>query len=105
MEAARVAHLRGHEVTIYERSGELGGVFIAAAAPDFKEKDKMLIQWYIHQIEKLGIEVCLNTEMTSEKLGELDAEEIIIATGARTRSINTEGAERGNVMNAIEYCI
>ena len=52
MEAARVAALRGHSVTLYEKSGELGGVFIAAAAPSFKEKDKMLIAWYIRQLEK-----------------------------------------------------
>lgn len=103
MEAARVACLRGHEVTIYEKSGELGGVFIAAAAPDFKEKDKLLIQWYVHQIEKLGIKVCLNTKVTADKLGELDAEEIIIATGAKTRSLKAEGAERENVMDAVEY--
>ena len=46
MEVARVATLRGHKVTVYEKSGELGGVFIAAAAPEFKEKDKELIEWY-----------------------------------------------------------
>lgn len=43
MEVARVATLRGHKVTIYEKSNVLGGVFIAAAAPSFKEKDRDLI--------------------------------------------------------------
>lgn len=103
MEAARVASLRGHQVTIYEKSGELGGVFIAAAAPDFKEKDKMLIQWYIRQMEKQNIHICLNTKITPEKVSALDAEEIILATGANPRQLKVSGANRENVMNAVEY--
>lgn len=103
MEAARVARLRGHEVTVYEKSAELGGVFIAAAAPDFKEKDKMLIQWYIRQMQQLNVQICLNAEMTPEKLKELDADEIIIATGAKTRRLTVEGSDRENVMDAVEY--
>ena len=86
MEAARVAALRGHSVTLYEKSGELGGVFIAAAAPSFKEKDKMLIAWYIRQLEKLKVDIRLDSEITPENLSSLDADEIIIATGAKCRS-------------------
>ncbi|MDO4276475.1 MAG: FAD-dependent oxidoreductase [Eubacteriales bacterium] len=103
MEAARVAALRGHEVTIYEKSGELGGVFIAAAAPDFKEKDKMLIQWYIRQMETLKVKICLHTDMTPQMLSDLDAEEVIVATGASPRRLKVEGADSEKVMNAVEY--
>ena len=46
MEAAIVCAKRGHTVDLYEKTDHLGGVFIAAAAPSFKEKDKMLIAWY-----------------------------------------------------------
>ena len=53
MEFSRVAALRGHDVTIYDKGKELGGVFIVAAAPDFKEKDKELINWYRRQIAKM----------------------------------------------------
>ena len=42
---ARIAAIRGHEVTIYEKSDRLCGVFNAAAAPEFKEKDKEFIRW------------------------------------------------------------
>lgn len=103
MEAARVAALRGHSVTLYEKSGELGGVFIAAAAPSFKEKDKMLIAWYIRQLEKLKVDVRLDSEISPENLSSLDADEIIIATGAKCRSLRADGADRENVMNAVEY--
>ena len=62
MEFARIATLRGHDVTIYEKSNELGGVFIAAAAPKFKEKDKMLLKWYAKQMKDLNYYLNLNYE-------------------------------------------
>ncbi len=102
MEAARIATLRGHKVTLYEKSGELGGVFIAAAAPDFKEKDKQLLEWFKHQLDKLGIEVRLNTEVTPET--ELDADEVIIATGAEANRIPIPGAAE-YAMDATDYLL
>ena len=83
MEAALVLAKRGHDVTLYEKSNELGGVFIAAAAPSFKEKDRDLIAWYKRELTKYpSITVKLNTEVTDLK--SLDADEIIVATGATT---------------------
>ncbi|MFI3229606.1 MAG: FAD-dependent oxidoreductase, partial [Bacillota bacterium] len=61
MEVARVATLRGHKVSLFEKSNELGGVFIAAAAPSFKEKDRELIAYLIKQITDLGVDIKLNT--------------------------------------------
>ena len=99
MEAARVAALRGQKVTIYEETDRLGGVFIAAAAPSFKEKDKELIEWYKRQIAKLGIEVRYDTEVTDVKA--LGADEVIVATGAKARKLGTPGIERA--IEAIDY--
>ena len=99
MEVARIATLRGHKVTIYEKSDKLGGVFIAAAAPSFKEKDRELIEWYKRQIDKLGIEVRYSTEITD--VSSLDADEIIVATGAKARKLNTPGIERS--IEAVDY--
>ena len=54
------------QVTLYEKSNALGGVFIAAAAPSFKEKDRALIAWYRRDIAKYpSIEVKLNAEVKS----------------------------------------
>lgn len=99
MEAARIATLRGHKVTIYEKSDKLGGVFIAASAPDFKEKDKELIEWYRRQIKKLGIPVKFNTAITD--LSSIKSDEIIVATGATARKLPIQGAELA--MDAVEY--
>ena len=99
METARIATLRGHKVTIYEKSDKLGGVFIPAAAPSFKEKDKQLIEWYRRQISRLPIEVKLNTEV--KDLSQIKADEIVIATGAVAKKPPIKGAERA--IEAIDY--
>ena len=101
MEAAILLTKRGHKVTIYEKTNELGGVFIAAAAPSFKEKDRDLITWYKREIAKLNIEVKLNTEVMDIK--SLNADEVIIATGAKPKSIPVKGAE--NTVEAIDYLL
>ena len=102
MEAAIICSKRGHNVTIYEKTKHLGGVFIAAAAPDFKEKDKMLISWYKRQLLKENhIDVKFETEI--KDINELDADEIIIATGAKARKINIPGVEKS--IEAIDYLL
>lgn len=98
LETARVLKLRGHNPVIFEKSDKLGGVFVAAAAPDFKEADKKLIRWYIKQVKDLGIEVRFNTEITSaEQLKGFD--KTVVATGSRPVKLKIKGAER-----AIEAC-
>ena len=99
METARIATLRGHKVTIYEKTDKLGGVFIAAAAPDFKEKDKDLIKWYIKQINDLKIPVKFNCEI--KDISSLKEDEIVVATGAVARKMNIKGIERAK--EAVEY--
>ena len=99
MEAALLLTKRGHKVTLYEKSGELGGVFIAAAAPSFKEKDKALIAWYRRELSKYPIEVKLNTEVTD--IAALGADEVIIATGAVANRIPVKGIEKG--IQAIDF--
>ncbi|MBQ9113190.1 MAG: FAD-dependent oxidoreductase [Clostridia bacterium] len=92
MEAAMVCAKRGHSVTLYEKSDRLGGVFIAAAAPSFKEKDKALIAWYEREIRKYPeIEIKMNTTVTD--VASLGADEVIVATGAVARKLPIKGAE------------
>jgi len=102
MEAALVLAKRGHKVTLYERFGELGGVFIAAAAPSFKEKDRDLITWYRRELTKYSnIEVKLNTEV--KDIAALGVDEVVIATGATPNRIPVPGIEKG--IQAIDFLL
>ena len=98
MEAAILCAKRGHKVELYEKTDKLGGVFIAASAPSFKEKDRALIAWYIRELKKYPtITVNMNTEVKDIK--SLNADEIIVATGAKAKRIPVQGADK-----AIEAC-
>ena len=101
MEAAILLAKRGHRVTLYEKTDKLGGVFIAAAAPDFKEKDKELIAWYRREMTKYPIEIKLNTEVND--VTTLDADEVIVATGATARKLPVSGADKA--IEAIDYLL
>lgn len=83
METARVLKLRGHEPVIYEKEGELGGTFIPASAESYKGKLRDLLAWYRRQMDQLGIEVHLNTEIKSA--AEFAGKELVIATGSAPR--------------------
>ncbi|MBQ7113388.1 MAG: FAD-dependent oxidoreductase [Clostridia bacterium] len=101
MEAALVCAKRGHKVTLYEKSERLGGVFIAAAAPSFKEKDKALIAWYRREIAKYPIEVKLNAEV--KDISGITADEVIIATGSTPNRIPIPGFDKG--IQAIDFLL
>ena len=101
MEAAIVCAKRGHKVTLYEKSDVLGGVFIAAAAPSFKEKDRDLITWYRREITKYPIEVKLNTEVID--VAALGADEVIVATGSNANRIPVPGIDNG--IQAVDFLL
>jgi 2-enoate reductase len=99
MEAARVLKLRGHNPIIYEKSGVLGGVFIEASAESYKGKLRQLLEWYRHQMEKLGIEVRLNNEVND--VAQFGEDPVIVATGSKPRILNVPGKEK--MVEACEY--
>ena len=101
MEAAILCAKRGHKVTLYEKTDKLGGVFIAASAPSFKEKDRDLIAWYIRELKKYPIDVKMNTMVNDIK--SLNADEVIIATGATPKKIPVKGVEKA--VEACEYLL
>lgn len=101
METAIVCAKRGHDVTLYEKDDKLGGIFIAAAAPSFKEKDRELIAWYEREITRYPITVQLNTEVTD--IASLGADEVVIATGAKARKLSIKGANYA--MDAVDYLL
>ena len=91
MEFAIQASRRGHHVELYEKTNTLGGTFIAASAPECKEKDRELLAWYRRELAKEPVTVHLGTEIKS--LADVDAEEIVIATGGTPKSLRIPGGE------------
>lgn len=79
MEAARVAALRGHRVTLLERTGRLGGVLTMAQV--LNEHLEPMVAWYRNEIGRLPIEVHLNTEATPEVVRRFSPDEIIVSPG------------------------
>lgn len=102
MEAARIAHLRGHRVTLYESTGELGGDLIPGSKPDFKLDDRRLNDWYKNEMKYLKINVVLNTRVTEEMVAQKHPDVVIIATGAKEKKLNVPGIGKEKVATAVE---
>ncbi|MBR5190619.1 MAG: FAD-dependent oxidoreductase, partial [Clostridia bacterium] len=87
---------------LYEKSDKLGGVFIAAAAPSYKEKDRDLIAWYNREIKLYdAITIHMNTEI--KDIATLDADEVIVATGSVANKIPVNGAEKA--IEAVDFLL
>ena len=99
MEVAIEAAARGHKVDLYEKTDRLGGVFNAAAAPSFKEKDRDLLKWFARKLEKSSATVHMNTEITD--LDSLDADLVVVAIGASAKTLPVPGSEKA--VTATDY--
>lgn len=93
MEAARIADLRGHHVTLFKKTDKLGGAFIAAAAMDFKEMDRSLLNWYRTQMKNSNVDIRMNTVADQETIAAMNPDEVIIAVGASEKSLPIKGFE------------
>ena len=82
MEAARILKLRGHNVTLYEKSNVLGGNLIPAGAHDFKVEIGSLTEYFRNQMKLLNVDVRMNSEVNADKLKNLNADAVILATGS-----------------------
>ena len=106
MEAAILLAKRGHKVLICEKTNDLGGVFIAAAVPSYKDSDRALIEWYKREIKKYpSISIKFNQAVNSQddinKLGHFD--DVIIATGSYARKLPIPGQEK--CIEAVDYLL
>lgn len=81
-EAARVLATRGHKPEVFEKNSRLGGNLIPGGAPEFKEDDIALADWYTRELDRLNVPVHLNTELTKEYVLEADFDAVIMATGS-----------------------
>jgi len=93
LEAARVAALRGHNVTLFEAKDKLGGALCVAGVPDFKEDDRDLVRWYAHELDLLGVDVRLNTKATKENIAALNPDAVLTAEGSLPVVPKIDGVE------------
>lgn len=102
MSAATVAASRGHQVTLFEASHEVGGQFNLAKVVPGKEEFHETIRYFKVQIEKTGVDLRLNTKVNREQLEREGFEEIIIATGVVPRALRIEGSDLPQVLSYAE---
>ncbi|MFU9044806.1 FAD-dependent oxidoreductase [Acinetobacter tibetensis] len=102
MSAATVAAERGHQVTLFEASHEVGGQFNLAKVIPGKEEFHETIRYFKVQLEKTGVEQRLNTQVSREQLEREGFEEVIIATGVVPRALKIQGSDAPNVLSYAE---
>lgn len=84
MKAATTAKQRGHNVVLYEKTGELGGAILIPAKAPARQELGQVVRFLKHEVERLGIEVRLNTELTPGLVEQENPDAVIVATGATT---------------------
>ena len=98
MEAARVAAERGHTVALYEKEAYLGGQMIIASKTANRAEMKKPVEYYQHQLKRLGVIVHLGTAVTKETIGRENPDEIILASGGLPKGMSIPGAGSGQVV-------
>lgn len=100
MEVAKVAAERGHVVTLYEKDGELGGQWILACIPPKKGEFREVIRYNLRELEKLGVKIELNKEVTPELVDNINPDVVVVATGAVPFVPELPGMKRKTVVTA-----
>ena len=100
LEAARTAALWGHRVTLYEKRDSLGGQALLAAMPPTKEVWLEVVRCRVKDLQRLGVEIRLGSELTPEVVRELSPDVVIVATGSAPLLPDIPGTERDNVVTA-----
>jgi 2,4-dienoyl-CoA reductase-like NADH-dependent reductase (Old Yellow Enzyme family)/thioredoxin reductase len=105
MEAARVATLRGHLVTLYEKSDHLGGLVpVVADMPRlYMHELDNIVDYLSTQLDKLGVDIKLQTEVTADLLAEAKPDVVILATGGREQLPAVPGVAGPNVVTLLQY--
>ncbi len=105
MEAARVASIRGHKVTLLEKGSSLGGHLIAGSAPDFKRDTKALLDWYRRELGRSKVTVKLGIAASAETVKNEKADVVFVATGSAACVPDIRGIEQSAVANAIDLLL
>ncbi|WP_335956913.1 NADPH-dependent 2,4-dienoyl-CoA reductase [Acinetobacter bereziniae] len=102
MSAATIAASRGHQVTLFEASTEVGGQFNLAKVVPGKEEFHETIRYFKVQIEKNGVDLRLNTKVNREQLEREGFDDVVIATGVIPRGLKIDGSDSPQVLSYAE---
>jgi 2,4-dienoyl-CoA reductase-like NADH-dependent reductase (Old Yellow Enzyme family)/thioredoxin reductase len=102
MEAARVAALRGHQVTLYDKEKRLGGMLRYGAIPEFKQDYRQFLDWQIAELGRLRVTVKLGCEVTPEMVAVEAPDAVVVATGGKMLVPPIDGIDQPNVFNALD---
>jgi len=100
MKAAAILSERGHDVTLYEASAQLGGQALLAQALPGREEFGGIITNLAAEMERAGVAVCRNSEVTAESVREVGPDAVVVATGGTPYRPDFEGAEEAHVVDS-----
>ena len=100
LEAARVAALRGHKVTLWEKEPRLGGQLIQAAIPPYKDRINVLLQYFERQLKKLNVAIELNKEATTATIEKFKPDAVVLGTGVKPLIPEIPGLDRAHAVQA-----
>ena len=101
LSCAHIAAMRGHKVTLFEKSDRLGGQFILARTIPGKEEFQKTLDFYLTMLDKYNVEIKLKTEVNQDKIKELESkfDHVIIASGVKPRIPGLEGIDHPKVLS------
>ena len=100
LEAARVAAVRGHQVTVYEEKAEPGGQWLLASKPPHKEDHLLLLRYLLGQLDRLGVEIKCGMKVTAAAVARARPDVVLVATGARPLVPPIPGVDSPGVLTA-----
>jgi NADPH-dependent 2,4-dienoyl-CoA reductase/sulfur reductase-like enzyme len=101
MKAAIVAAERGHQVTLYEKDSALGGLIKFSDHSKWRWNMKVFKDYLVHQVEKNGVNVKLNTAATPGMIKAEGFDTVLVATGAEVVKSRMKGADAANVFDIL----
>lgn len=102
MEAARACATRGHNVTLFEKSDQLGGHLVSGGAHDFKVEVRELNAWYQQELDALGVTVLMGTEATPDRVAAFEPDAIVLSAGSQAIMPPIEGVDHEKCVSCID---
>ena len=101
LETARIAALRGHSVTLIDRNDRIGGKILVAMIPPNKDNQRQWIEYYEHELQRLGVKIELGREATVEDVTSRNPDVVVVATGGTPLlPASIQGLDHPNVVTA-----